>query len=304
VARDPRWVRVVREGLAGYAADLPLEQVPTQLDPEFHYHGEEDATAAFVVTLDAINFGSGYFPQLRRRDGRSGYFHVARALTERFRDRGPYTAAELEQLTPDACAGVFEQVLEGPAGELMTLFAGALNALGRALRERWGGSFRALIEAAGGSAERLAGLLADVPYYDDVHPYRDFQVPIYKRAQITPSDLSLALRGEGLGRFHDLDRLTIFADNLVPHVLRLDGVLAFDAVLLERIEREELLVSGSEEEVEMRACAIHAVELIGAELRRLGLPGRSMGLDNLLWNRGQGPQYKARPRPRCRSIYY
>jgi hypothetical protein len=43
---------------------------------------------------------------------------------------------------------------------------------------------------------------------------------------------------------------------------------------------------------------------VGAELRRLGRPRRSMDIDNLLWNRGQGADYKARPRPRCRSIYY
>ena len=38
----------------------------------------------------------------------------------------------------------------------------------------------------------------------------------YKRAQIVASDLALA----GVAEFDDLDRLTIFADNLVPHVLR------------------------------------------------------------------------------------
>jgi hypothetical protein len=304
VAAEPRWVRIERDRIPDYAASLPLELVPAQLDPAFHFHGDEDTTAAFVVTLDAINFGSGYFPHLRRRDQHSGYFHIARALTARFQNHGPYTAAGLEQLTPQACALVFGQPLQGPAGELMTLFAAALNGLGQALRERWSGSFRELVEAAGGSAERLAGLLAEVPFYDDVHPYRDLRVPVYKRAQITPSDLWLALGGRGLGQFHDLDRLTIFADNLVPHVLRLDGVLSFDPVLLERIEREELLVSGSEEEVEMRACAIHAVELVVAELRRLSRPRRSMDIDNLLWNRGQGAEYKARPRPRCRSIYY
>ena len=47
----------------------------------------------------------------------------------------------------------------------------------------------------------------------------------YKRAQIVPNDLAVA----GVADFRDLDRLTIFADNLVPHVLRVDGVLRYDA---------------------------------------------------------------------------
>ena len=42
----------------------------------------------FTLTLDAINFGSGWFPTLRKRPGCSGYFTVAWALTDRFRADG------------------------------------------------------------------------------------------------------------------------------------------------------------------------------------------------------------------------
>lgn len=77
--------------------------------------------------------------------------------------------------------------------------------------------------------------------------------------------------GQGHGGFHDLDELTIFADNLVPHVLRMDRVLAYDAALAERVDREELILAGSMEEVEIRACAVHAVELIVAQLRQAGV---------------------------------
>ena len=55
-----------------------------------------------------------------------------------------------------------------------------------------------------------------MPFFDE----RGF----WKRAQITANDLALA----GVAEFPDLDRLTIFADNLVPHVLRVDGVLRYD----------------------------------------------------------------------------
>jgi hypothetical protein len=292
-------VRVDTDRVPAYAAELSGELRPAQLDPEFHFYGAEVETATFVLTLDAINFGSGYFPHLRRRDDRSGYFHVARALKERFERRVP-TARELATLSAEEVAAIFGQPLEPPIGDLMTLFGAALNALGAHLEARWQGRPERLIAAAGRSAERLVGLLAVIPFFDDVHRYRGQRVPIYKRAQITPADLSLAFNGEGLGAFEDLDRLTIFADNLVPHVLRLDGVLRFEPILEDRIERGELLVSGSEEEVEMRACAIHAVEL----LRRAGAGRTAMELDNLLWNRGQEPRYKARPRPRCRSVYY
>ncbi len=304
MAAGARWVRIDEAAIPAYVAALPLELVPAQLDPEFHYYGGEADTATFVVTLDAINFGSGLFPHLRRRDRCSGYLHVARALKERFEERGPYSAVELAAISPEECAEVFDQPGEGPAFQLMTMFARALRALGSALQQDHGGSVPRLIQAAGGSAERLAGLLAAIPCWDDVHRWRGLEVPIYKRAQITPADLSLALGGRGLGHFTDLERLTLFADNLVPHVLRLDGILLFDPHFAGRIERGEPLESGSEEEVELRACAVHAVEQIWSELARRGHRVRPMDLDNLLWNRGQDPRYKSRPRPRCVCFYY
>jgi hypothetical protein len=93
----------------------------------------------------------------------------------------------------------------------------------------------------------------------------------------------------------------MFADNLVPHVLRLDGLLSFDPGLVERIERGEPIEHGSPEEIEIRACAVHAVELMIAA-RADGVTAAE--LDQLLWHRGQEPAYKAQPRHRSRCTAY
>jgi hypothetical protein len=116
----------------------------------------------------------------------------------------------------------------------------------------------------------------------------------YKRAQIVPANLALA----GVAGFDDLDRLTIFADNLVPHVLRCDGVLVYDARLAAHIDAGRLLRPGPQEH-EIRACALHACELLSA---RLTVAPRV--LDNWLWNRGQSADHKALPRHRCRCVFY
>jgi len=86
----------------------------------------------------------------------------------------------------------------------------------------------------------------------------------------------------------------------VPHVLRLDGVLAFEPGLAERIDRGELIEHGSAEEVEIRACAVHAVELITSA--RPGLIAAEV--DQELWLRGRGKRYKAAPRHRSRCTAY
>jgi Potential Queuosine, Q, salvage protein family len=264
------------------AARPPPAAEPPQLDPEAHYlEGAPEDVAAYLLTLDAINFGSGWFPTLRKRTGRSGYFTVAWALADRFRAHGPWSNADLRRLDAATMAAVLGQE---PGHPLMRLYAEALRELGRFLGDR---AALDLVEEAGGSAERLAALLArGMRFFDD----RGF----YKRAQIVPSDLALA----GLASFDDLDRLTIFADNLVPHVLRVDGVLRYDPALAAHIDAGRLLPPG-EREREIRACALQACEQLA---ERTGVPPRE--LDIRLWNRGQAPEYKAIPRHRTRSVYY
>ncbi|HTV53548.1 MAG TPA: queuosine salvage family protein [Terriglobia bacterium] len=306
VATRARHVQISQTRIPPYAAGLPLGQALAPLvDPNHHYLAELEGTLAFILTLDAVNFGSGYFPHLRKRPGLSGYFTIATALKEHFERKGPFSAYELSCLTADDCRTVFGQVQdEGPIDELMILFAQALKQLGRFLEGRFGGQFINVVEAANHSAEQLISILAEMPFFRDVEPYDGLEVPFYKRAQLTAADLALALHDDELGQFSDLDRLTIFADNLIPHVLRRDGILQYDDALAREIERRALIPSGFLQEVEIRACAVHAVELIRAELQLAGRPVTSMGLDYLLWNRGQSPEYKAYARHRTRTVYY
>jgi hypothetical protein len=260
---------------------------------------------AYVVVLDALNFGSGWFPYLKKKTGASGYFTLAGALKDHFENEGPLSSHELRAMTTDRCFAIFGQDPASPEiGALMSHYARALVDLGRFLDDRFGGSFVGLIASANESAEALAGLLAEMPLYRDVSRYADFDVPFYKRAQLTSADLSLAFGGQEYGAFRDLDRLTIFADNLVPHVLRREGVLQYDAELLARIDAEVLISPGSPEEVEIRAGALHAVERMCALLDDRGQHVSAQTLDHRLWNRGQDPRIKAQPRHRTRCTFY
>jgi hypothetical protein len=288
VAGQARHVHIHEERTAAYAAELPAPSPGRALDPQA---GSREA--AFWLTLDAINFGSGWFPTLRKHPGQSGYLTVAGGLKQRFDAAGPWSAEELASLQPAEVALVLGQ---DPDHELMGLFAASLNDLGREVAAHHAGSFAAVVDGAGGSAVALAERLASWRCFADVSSYEGRPVPFLKRAQIAAADLARA----GVAEFGDLDRLTMFADNLVPHVLRLDGVLRFSDELVARIDRGELIAHGSPEEVEIRACALQAVELIVA-----AAPGtRAADIDQQLWLRGQGDPYKARPRHRARCTAY
>jgi hypothetical protein len=307
VTAKSAYIQIDTDIIPQYAKSIPIHQaIAPAHDPRTHYlnHGED--TAAFFVILDTINFGSGYFPHLVKGRGRSGYFTVASSLNNYFKHHGPMSAEQLKRLTAAECTTIFNQTPDShPIQELMQLFAAALNTLGRYLIDRFNGSFTGLISAAENSAERLAGLLIQMPFFNDAQTYDGMKIHFYKRAQLAAADLSLAMGGEDLGFFKDLSDLTIFADNLVPHVLRMDGILQYDKNLAARIDNEQLIPSGSNEEIEIRACAVHAVELIAAELQKKGRKVTSQGLDYLLWNRGQQPYYKkTKPRHRTRTVYY
>jgi hypothetical protein len=299
-------VRIDAERLSEFASELAaMPPADPNFDPGHHRVGDDAAILAFVFTLNAINFGSGWFPFLRKRPQASGYLTIAGCLEEHFVRNGPWSADQLVQLDARDCARVLEQDLAVPeVAELMALFATAWNDLGAFLSEHHAGRFENVVEAAAGSADRLVADLSRMPLYRDVARYAGFDVPFYKRAQITAADLAVAFAGRGPGAFSDLADLTIFADNLVPHVLRCKGVLSYSEPLSERISNAETLAWSSPEEVEIRASALEAVERLVGQLADRGRVATAQQLDYQLWTHGQRPEIKAKPRHRTRSTFY
>jgi putative queuosine salvage protein len=283
VAARARSVRIVVEAIEPYAQTLASVSPPA---PDLEGATLEDR-AAYSLTLNAINFGSGWFPTLRKVEGRSGYWTMEAGI----RAHGPWRPDALAAMTADEIAAATGQ---DPHHELMGHYARHLRELGE--RARDAGSFLALARSGEGSAVRLAEYLGSWPTWRDVSTYDGVEVPFFKRAQIAAADLALA----GIAPVDDLHELTLFADNLVPHVLRIDGVLWFEPELVARIDAEELLEHDSPEEVEIRACALHAVELLVAAHGST----TATAADNVLWHRGAAPRYKAHPRHRARTTDY
>ena len=197
---------------------------------------------------------------------------------------------------------------DGSAGEMIPLFDARLahlHEVGRVLVERYAGQFAHAIEKVKGSAVSLVLLLAlEFPSFRDVAIYHGRDIGFLKRAQICVADLYGAFGGKRWGAFTDLDKLTIFADYKLPQVLRHYGILEYAPELAQRIDNQELLQPGGEEEVELRAATIWACELLRREMSRIsGQVITAVEVDQLLWFLGQNSA-EMRPYHRTRTIYY
>jgi hypothetical protein len=305
VAAQAENVYIDNTRLAAFTAVLPSKPPGNVLDVTHHYVGRPEDTAAYILTLDAINFGSGYRPHLVDEGwqmvGNSLYFTISTRLKEWYEQRGPLSARKLGEAEPDLVASILGlDVSKKWSAEFAGICALNMQELGGLIGDGFDGYFTGLIEEAHGSAAYVVETLSRLPNYRDVHSYKGRDVAFLKRAQITAADLHIAFARLGKTLFDDIDRLTMFPDNAVPHALHVEGVLAYAPGLSSRIASGHEIASGAAEEVEIRACAAHAVELIAAQK---GI--KAMDVDHILWHRSEeDPRYSASPTHRTISRFY
>jgi len=304
VAAQARHVRIRHDGIEAYAyalQRLPQEQV---YDSTHHFIGTPEQTAAFVLIMDSINFGGTFKKDLAKEDfpleEDSLYFTMAKKLKRIFETQGGLSAEKLTNLQALEFAELFG-LGNGPVGTaLARLYSRSLRELGEFIRDRHEGRFIGVIEKAQNSAEKVVEELSLLQSFNDVADYHGIRVPLLKRAQITAADLHLAFQQSGTTLLNDIDRLTAFPDNAVAHVLHEDGILEYSAALERKIAAGEELQPGSDEEVEIRACTGHAVELI----RQFRPDLSSMNIDHILWHRSHEPEYLKRNHHKVMTMFY
>lgn len=319
VLKESRRVRVDREAVAALAeqgADGPPGRDPLggaeyprfrpcPWDPR-HFQGlTEQETANYILAQDSINYcfwGDPPWEVTYRGRVHRGYWGLVVALRRALEVCCPLAdASYLANVSPDD----LDFILRGQGRlHLMRERLEALREVGRVLLDRYGGQFEAMIREAGGSAVALAlGLAAEFPSFDDRARYRGREVRFFKRAQLCAADLYGAFGGRGLGAFRDLDRLTAFADYELPRVLRHFGVLRYDPELAAAVDGGRVIPAGSEEEIEIRAAAVWAVEYLRRELDARGNRLPAFQIDWVLWEWSQ-EHPPAAPPHRTLTTYY
>lgn len=307
VSYDALWVEIDLDVLMTYPESLLSgHSVDLSHSPQHHLLNKEDDTLIFFLILDTINFGSGYFPYMEKVDGESGYFTIAGRLTKYFRENGIPSARQLSELSAVKFAEIFGQKYSENKHmrELMRYFNLAISELGSWVTSKYDGDYLGFLKEAKSADQAISSLL-EMPMFRDCATYFGSEVWFAKRAQIVLQDMKMAYPDHKLLQFPDIESLTVFADNVLPYVLRLDGILKCDPWLESRISSEEIIPAGSTEEVELRACSVHAAEMVANTIREEMRPISVRELDFLLWSRGQElKKTSTMKRHRTRTFFY
>lgn len=249
----------------------------------------------FLFILDSINFC--FWSKKEKwsitRDGNKHFGSVGAAhAIKKFFEQNPKKANLMyfSLISYKEFCSIFDG-----EGELMLLKERwkCVRELCKRLLERYNGDVVEFVESAHKkAASLLEKIYLTLPYFADIHAYEELygerkRVWFLKRAQLLIADIWGAFEGKGIGCFHDIEYLTAFADYKVPQILHSEKyyrVLEYAPELEEKIKNKIELGAGSKEEVEIRACAVQAVENIVEEIARFG--GQRVypvTIDRILW---------------------
>ncbi len=299
VLRQSRFVSLKEEGLQRLAEALLCLPDPKWVSA-YHFRGEEELTLRYLLVLDALNFCFWPPPFFdlasqgrKAQDGEkwsvsgpngerlTGYYALSFRLRQLAQDFPDFFSPSF--LSRVSLKELWE--LLGPI-PLPSWRVRALHEVGAVLM-RFGSASR-VFSLAEKSGQKLVELLTShLPMFRDAARYRGKWIPFYKRAQILVADLWGTFGGKGFGEFYDLAWLTAFADYKLPQILWDRGVIRLAPSLAGRISAREPIPRGSEEEVELRAATVVAVERLVGLLRERGREILPFQVDWLLWNLSQ-----------------
>jgi hypothetical protein len=263
-------VRVSEPAIDSVASWMAYEELPfphnlstAPYDPDV----DRDRAIDLIMLVSCLNFAFTDFDsaetfvverdgqRLVDTDGMSACLHDALAAGVPLLD-GAYLAT----VTRDDLDRIFRGTVTMP---LLDERVGILNDVGRVLVERYQGRFSrfvddcqpALYADGDGLLERM---LREFPRFDDVSEYRGATVRFYKLAQLA----MWSMHGAGLVAITDIERMTAFADYIVPVALRVMRILEYTPTLERTITDRVPIPRDSDEEIEIRASSLYATALL------------------------------------------
>jgi putative queuosine salvage protein len=289
LAEGARDVTIDEERLADVASWLAYEELP--VPPVFlPFRVAPERIVDFVLVASCLNFAFTDFSTRERwdlvLDGR--VYADADGLHAALFHAGPEVleGAWLASVTTEQLGKIL------PGLQLLDERAAILREVGARLVERWDGRFSNAVATVSTVEEYVRMLSTEFPRFDDR--------PFWKLAQLSAWILHI----EGAVQWPDLEKLTAFADYIVPAGMRVMGILRYSEELAAAIDSWTPIEAGGSWEVEIRAATVWGCELLARRVNELRPPELQIvpaQIDARFWL----PFHKTHlPHHLTRTIYY
>ncbi|KAI2789418.1 Queuosine salvage protein [Penicillium oxalicum] len=252
----------------------------TWSDHELHPQTKDENTVDFIFLMDLLNFSfwseetdeSKRFCIEYRGRRWTGYWSLVAAIQRALDEGIPITSPDYWVDEGECTEEQLRYVFRSATDEEIPLFEERVRCMreaGEVLCDEFGGSFANCIDDANQSAAALVNLVTDrFDCFRDETVFNGKRVRLYKRAQILVADLWACFNGEDFGEFHDIDKITMFADYRIPQMLHQLGCMRYSPSLESHIRSLKPIAPGSQWEVELRGTSIWCVELIRREIEK------------------------------------
>nr|CAH0112445.1 unnamed protein product [Daphnia galeata] len=327
IASVSKDVQINPDGIRTVAAEIARSIASCEFEPSnmmIHSYPlpvtEDESSIEWLFVADALNFSfwaaeenAHYSVELHGKQY-TGYMALCAAITRALEAGIPITSS---QYYVNITKEEVDKIFISSTGESIPLLDDRwriLQECGKILNATFDGKFYNCVKQSENSAKKLLDLIVlNFPSFRDEGIIEGEMVSFYKRAQILVADIWSIFKGQKLGSFSDIDSITMFADYRVPQTLVHFGAMIYSGRLHDLLCSNHMFLNGDREEMEIRGCSIHSVELIKEELKSYAfnameksLPMNSAMIDYFLW------EYRRRfaqaltkvPYHKVRCIYY
>lgn len=178
--------------------------------------------------------------------------------------------------------------------------------IGKRIVEKYNGRLTNLLQRFNSDIHTALELIINnFPSFEDISFCDENEVYFLKRAQLLVADFHTLFPKLEYLQMKNIDLLTACADYKLPQILRKTGVLEYSSDLADKIDRKTIIEHDSQEEIEIRANTIWAVEYIKEELKNTReMELNSMKINEQLWLATQEKKKDDKPYHLTRTVCY
>ena len=255
--------------------DLPM---PDYALPLGAGEGSVDATVDFILTADVVDTAFTDFSTHTKFqvDYAGRHWSDSDALfacMKRALDSGiPMLDGKfLAQVTRPELARIFAGNIELP---MLDEKLEVLHQVGSVLAEKYDGRFHNFVKSCSpklydngnGLIDRL---VKEFARFSDVSQYEGHAIKFYKLSQLGIWFVYSSLRKSNQFHIEDIEKMTAFADYMVPVALRLLGITSYSKELEHAINTYQMVPRDSPWEVEIRAHCVYATALLCEQINSI-----------------------------------